>query len=1268
MQFLFKHRWLRRLAIASGALLLLWLLLWALVPVVARSQIEKQASAQLGRQVSVGRVEFAPWSLELTLHDLAVARATAAAPDAVAPNAVAPDASSADAALPQLEIARIHVNASLQSLLRLGPVLDAVEVDAPVLRLTQSTPGHFDVDDVLLRLSQPGEPSRPVRFALYNIALRDGRVQLWDQVQQRRHELDQLQLRIPFISNLQSQRDIKVLPHLAFQLDGSRFESSAESTPFTDGRQTVATLRWQGLDLAPYLGYVPASSPVRPQSGVLEADLRIAFEQQERPELRISGQLSLSGVALHDRADAPLLRFERLAVVLKNLQPLQSLAELESVHLQGPELFASRDAQGRLNWLELQARSGDAPAGAAAAPAPWQLALPLLDMAQATVHWNDRSAQAGAGGAALEARGLAVQARGIHWPLREALHFSAHGEVQAVGAADKPALLQLRGTMAPGQGQVAIAARQLPLQMAAPYLSRQLAPELAGVMSADAGFAWNGPAMVVHVGDLSVQQLGLRDKAAPVDVGMLQLAQARVDLLRQHVAIDRLALRKPRLGVMRDGEGRWMFERWLAPRPASTDAAGAGQGGSRPWALKLQAIEVDGGELAFRDEAPAVPGGAARAVSLDLTDVRLRLGAIEPLAAQSQASPLELSARVASGRRVQSGSLSLRGAIGLAPLALEGRLQARSLPLHAFEPYFSDRLNVELVRADGGFLGQLRFASLPAGPLLAVQGDAELNELRIRSALASPVQASVPPSASPSAAGAVAAVLSESTADRARTQAGSTGLGLRDELLAWKTLAVRGLDLRMEPASPLRVSVRETALSDFFARVIVQRNGRINLQDIVKTAKSEQSIEQNEAPAGTPQANGAASRPAAESAAPAAIVQVGPIVLTGGKVQFSDYFIQPNYSADLSELAGRLSAFSSQPPQGAQGPQLAELELRGKAQGTASLEITGQVNPLARPLALDVRAQMRDLELAPLSPYSIKYAGHGIERGKLSMDVNYKVEPDGQLTARNKLVLHQLTFGDEVKGAPASLPVRLAVALLADRDGVIDLDLPISGSLNDPQFRLAPVIFRVIGNLVMKAVTAPFALLAGAFGGENESAMVGFAPGRAELDAKARESLDQVAASLRERPALRLTVVGEARDAQDRDAWRQAALERLLLAQKRRQALREGRSAQEVTEVLPAETPALLKALYSRADFPKPRNAIGLSKEVPPEQMRALLMEHIAVPDDAIRELALARGVAVRDYLAGRQLPLERLFLGAPKTDADEQDWAPRAQLSLSTR
>ena len=222
-------------------------------------------------------------------------------------------------------------------------------------------------------------------------------------------------------------------------------------------------------------------------------------------------------------------------------------------------------------------------------------------------------------------------------------------------------------------------------------------------------------------------------------------------------------------------------------------------------------------------------------------------------------------------------------------------------------------------------------------------------------------------------------------------------------------------------------------------------------------------------------------------------------------MHFSDRFIKPNYSAHLTELAGTLGGFSSESPPGQDG--LANLVLRGRAEGTASLEIVGQVNPFSTPVQLDIQGHVRDLELAPLSPYSVRYAGYGIERGKLSVDVGYVVQPDGQLTASHKIVLNQLSFGDQVDGAPASLPVKLAVALLADRHGVIDINLPVSGSLNDPQFKLIPIVFKLVGNLILKAITSPFSLLTSAFngGGGSDLSLINFAPGTAELGQDAKQ-------------------------------------------------------------------------------------------------------------------------------------------------------------------
>ena len=537
----------------------------------------------------------------------------------------------------------------------------------------------------------------------------------------------------------------------------------------------------------------------------------------------------------------------------------------------------------------------------------------------------------------------------------------------------------------------------------------------------------------------------------------------------------------------------------------------------------------------------------------------------------------------------------------------------------------------------------MRFSNPPAGINLKLAGDTSLDDFRANST--------------------------------SLTQSDSPGLERgNNQLLSWKTLSLRGLQVALAPGAPPNVDVRETALTDFFARVIVDPSGRINLQNLTKASAQEAAADSAKQEAVTSkklsgESTTVAAAPAAASEkAPFAVLRFGPMSLVNGKIDFTDLFVKPNYSADLSELTGKLSAFALQP---GVKPEMADLELQGKAQQTAALEIVGKINPLARPLELDITAKMRDLDLAPLTPYAVRYAGHGIERGKLSLDINYKISPEGRLAATNKLVLNQLQFGEEVKGAPNSLPVRLAVALLADRNGVIDVNVPISGSLNDPQFSIGSLIFKALGNLIVKAVTSPFTLLTGGLGGggRGEASEIGFDPGSATLTASAKESLDKVAKALADRPALQLTVVGTSNLDAERDGYKRQRLRQLAQIEKRRAAARAGEDASDVAPVTDAEYPALITAVYKRAELAKPRNVIGMAKDLPLAEMEALLLESITVSEEAMRQLAVERGAVVRDYLLAQKLPTARLFLGAARTRTTaEADWKPSAELKLATR
>jgi hypothetical protein len=871
------------------------------------------------------------------------------------------------------------------------------------------------------------------------------------------------------------------------------------------------------------------------------------------------------------------------------------------------------------------------------------------------VAWADDAA---AQPARLTLTQLELQAQDLHWPMTvSAARFEGSASVPSKG---KTAQLSFNGEVAESLASAHASVTDAELGLATPYLAQYLHPAVQGVLDAELDASWaadkqGGVKLQASIAHLAVHDFALKaakerstkalaatgttgaDRAAAEmpHVKLLEVTDAKVDLNTHTATVGKVALHSPSAMLSRDAQGQWMVHNWLKAEPVAEpvvtkpDASAAS-----PWRVSLGELSVDDGVVKLDDRSTVRPA------RLEVSALKLQLKSAT--LDGTKPAPLTLSARVKSGR-TEPGSLNYRGTVAWAPVAAQGLIEATNIPLHAVAPYFADQLNIAILRADASFKGQVRYAATAAGPDVQVQGDASLTDFRANTVAGSPSAGAAP-------AGAANATASAGAGDTA-------DLGVTEELLSWKALNVPGITLNLAPGTAPRVQVREATLSDFFARVIVNPTGRLNLQDLVKTSS----------PVGGQKA--ASDGPVSPPAAQPANITVGPVRLTNGKVLFSDRFIRPNYSADLSELQGTLSQFSSLPKDGV--AQLADLDLHGRAEGTASLEITGKVNPLAKPLALDIKGKVHDLDLPPLTAYSVKYAGYGIERGKLSMDVNYTVLPNGQLTASNKLVLNQLSFGDEVKGAPNSLPVKLAVALLADSNGVIDIDLPISGSLNDPQFSFGALAWKVVTNLIGKALTSPFSLLAHAFGGvtDADASAVVFAPGSSELSTTAMEGLDKIAKALVTRPTLNVTVVGTANLDKERDAFKRENLKALMRGEKRLRAVVTGQAVATKSEITDAEYPALLKGVYRRADITKPRNVIGLTKDVPDAQMEALLLASIPVNEDSMRALALQRGVVVKDYLASHKLPADRLFIGSAKITATvDADWKPRADLGVTQR
>lgn len=682
----------------------------------------------------------------------------------------------------------------------------------------------------------------------------------------------------------------------------------------------------------------------------------------------------------------------------------------------------------------------------------------------------------------------------------------------------------------------------------------------------------------------------------------------KLDLEKRQVLIGDAHIKGGKALIRRSADNRI---EWIEPPALRLAEAVASQEAPVPW--KVTIVRYVGEDLSLRFEDSAVSPKATQNVEafrFDLSNLSTESG-----------QEAQVKAAFKLNRK---GEVAVEGALTPAPLDAKLNLDIKAVELLPLQPYFSEKLNIDITRG-----------------LVTVKGNAQLRQAAETLSGGFSGQATV---------GDFYAVDKLNSAD----------------FLRWKSFYLGKVDVRIGPES---VSVGEIALSDFFARVIVSPEGKLNLLQIVrKDEKAAPDAMAPAAPASTEASDGKASVAVAAPSQAVLPVKIGKITLQGGHVRFSDNFIKPNYTANLRQVGGSITGLSSEP-----GTQAA-VELRGSYDNVAPLTVAAQINPLSAKPYLDLQADVKGIELTSLSAYSAKYAGYAIDKGKLSVFVKYKIEND-QLEAENRVFLDQLTFGEAVDSPEATkLPVRLAVSLLKNRNGEIDVNLPISGSLNDPQFSVGGVVVKVIVNLLAKAITSPFALIGSMFGSGEELSSVEFDAGRAALTPDTVKRLENLAKALIDRPGIKLDIEGKVDPELDPEGLKRARMERKVRALKREELTKKNveSGSAETVEVSAQEYPALLERVYRDEKFPKPRNMVGLVKSLPVEEMEKLILANSVVDEEDLRELGNRRAKAVRDWLVAHEVPAERVFLlpskavaAEEKQDGDKKAKASRADFSL---
>ena len=628
----------------------------------------------------------------------------------------------------------------------------------------------------------------------------------------------------------------------------------------------------------------------------------------------------------------------------------------------------------------------------------------------------------------------------------------------------------------------------------------------------------------IAVTDVTMRARGVAEdwiKLPSIVIEETKLAVPELSVALSNVTVDGL-----RAAIWRTAEGTLNVDRLFTaaptpeaavvasppPTPAagspggSTDAATSG----REPSLTVGSVNLRNATVEFQDRSVR-PAARFELTPLEATARNLSLDL-------ARALPVELVATINGAAR-----LSVTGEVVPDTGALAVDVELAGLAAHDLQPYLSETTDLSIERGTIDAKGQFTMAP-PGG---------EQPELRF-------------------------------AGDVAISGFGSTDNALEQDFVKFKRVELARLRFALAPDA---LSIDRVRVVEPFARVIVSSDQVLNVAAVFDPAgtaaalaarKAEAAAKATEASRKKTRAEVRAEKKAAEAAAnarakappePAAApretgmpIRIREVGVVRGTMDFADFSVQPNFAAAIQGLNGSITGLSSDPG------SRATVKLAGNVGEFSPVHIEGTTQPFAFDRYTDIGLRFENISLPVFNPYSGKFAGYNIAKGKLTTDLRYQIDAR-KLQAQHKIRIDQLEWGEAtVARGEATLPVKFATSLLKDADGVISLDIPVSGTLDDPTFRLGPIVWQIIKNVLTKAVTAPFRALGALFKGAEDAQFIDFTPGRAELDAAATERLGALGRSLAPKTDLRLEVPIGVDTGLDGDALAEARYEQELEA------------------------------------------------------------------------------------------------------------------------
>ena len=732
-----------------------------------------------------------------------------------------------------------------------------------------------------------------------------------------------------------------------------------------------------------------------------------------------------------------------------------------------------------------------------------------------------------------------------------------------------------------------------------------------GTVNLSSGYSLNlakGTELLLSNTQLSVSRFAIK---SPADKPLLRLesldiSETSIDLTKQQVIVGKIRSQKLETWAAREADGQLDWQKLLASQPAkpapTTDAVGLSTNTPSKATTAEQSAEL---ETTTKDQ-PQTPGKPWQVI---LRDMQLRNYQVHlsdratGTDVKLELAPLNLDLSDFDSQGTSPFMLKLdTGVNKTGQINITG--QAQLTPTTA-------KLQVATRDID------LRLAQAYLSPFVRL----ELRSGRLGSDLAVDLQSVEP--------------LALSISGQAEINQLHTLDTLKDrDLLKWQRVLVEGIDYEHGKG----LTIGQVKLQQPYVRFIINEDLTTNINELL-----------------VPQATDSAqSKATTEKPLP---IRIGGISIQDGSANFADFSLRPNFATAIGQLNGKIGTLNNQ------SPNAASIDITGKVDKYAPVSIKGQLTPFDPMNSLDIATRFQNVELTTLTPYSGKFAGFRIRKGRLNLDLHYKIEK-GNLNATNKLLLEDLQLGEKVDSKDAmDLPIRLAVALLKDTKGNIEIQLPVQGNLNSPEFSVMPIVWQTLRNLVLRAAQAPFKFIGGLVSGGSDVDLstVHFAAGDSTLDGDAQKALDMLANALKERPTLHLEIEGMSALNSDGPPLAEARLEREYQRTWYKILQRRGdKLPAQPSDIIVGEDDkaVLIEGIYrARLNQQPPAEWRELPEQERHTKMRDAVLHSWAQSELLQRQLAQTRAAEIKDYLVDRGgLADERIHLldvNSVQADAD---------------